>query len=189
MKNMARVAVVAATVLVAVASAFAQQPVKIGVFSAQRVSEETEDGKKIQADLNAFQDKKRKELEAKQQEIKTLQGQLTAQGLSLSADKRSELEKSIQKKILEFNSAQESANKEMQLEVQAAQNRFEERLLAVIDRFGTQEGFTLILDAGQVAWAAKAVDVTTAIVDLYNQMAKQPSPAAAAPKPAGGDGK
>ena len=41
---------------------------------------------------------------------------------------------------------------------------------AVLDAFGRDEGFDVILDAQTVAFAAARVDVTTAIIDRFNQM-------------------
>ena len=75
--------------------------------------------------------------------------------------------------------------------VREAQNKFQDQLLRVINQFGRDEGFTLVLErsTGGVAFAAESVDVTTAIVDMFNKMVKPvaaEAPAAAkppAPKP------
>jgi outer membrane protein len=96
--------------------------------------------------------------------------QLSQQSLSLSVDKRSELEKSVQRKLVELQSFQEAANRELELEYGAATREFRDKLVVAIEAFGKEEGFTLILDRTQVAWAATAVDVTAAIVDRFNQM-------------------
>lgn len=180
---------IAAMVLAGIpAAAQVPGPVKIGVFDANRVSQETEEGKQIQARLSALGDKKKAELAAKQKEVADLQQQLDSQSLSLSPDKQNQLQKDIQKKTLELQQAQEAARNEFQIEVSDAQNKFQEQLLRVINQFGRDEGFTLILErnTGGVAFAAEAIDVTTAIVDKFNEMVKPEagkSPAAAAPAP------
>lgn len=145
----------------------AQSP-KIGVFDPQRISEETEEGKRVEAALVEFRNNKQAELSAKEQAIADLQNQLNTQGLSLSAERRSALEKDIQKKMLELNSARESAQREMQLEIGSAQQRFQEQLFAVVEQFGSDEGFTVIMDVNLVAWASPTIDVTTALVDRFN---------------------
>lgn len=176
-----RIAVVG-IVLATIATAALAQGVatRIAVFDPQRVSEETAEGQRIQAELTAFQTRKQQELTTKQEEIQTLRQQLTAQAISLSSDKRAELEKSIQKKILEFQSAEESANRELQLEIANAQAQFEQKILAVVEQFGRDEGFTLILNIAAVAWASPTVDVTTAIVDRFNQMTESSAAGAGA---------
>ncbi len=161
-----------------------QTPVKIGVFDPQRVSEETVEGKKVQTDLTGLRDRKQAELLAKEKELTEVQNQLTTQGLSLSPEKRTLLERDIQKKTLELQQGRESARNEMQFELGAAQGRFQDRLLAVVEQFGRDQGFTLILDRSMAAYATQAIDVTTAIVDRFNAVVKAPdsaSPAQATP--------
>jgi len=169
--------------LATAAPALAQAGPRIGIFDAQRISEETAEGKRVQAVLAAFRDRKQAELQGKEKEVADLRKQLQDQGLSLSAEKRATLEKDIQRRTLELQQSQEGASKEFQLELQEAQGRFQEQLLAVIDQFAQAEGFQVLFERGQVAWAGPGVDVTTAIVDRFNQMV--PAQGAAAP-PAGG---
>ena len=64
----------------------------------------------------------------------------------------------------------EVANQELQLEFAAAEARFNDKLRTVVEQYGRDQGFALILDASAVAWASTAVDVTTPIVDQYNRM-------------------
>ena len=57
----------------------------------------------------------------------------------------------------------------------------------MINQFGRDEGFTLVIErsTGGVAFAAESIDVTTAIVDKFNELVKPPAdaPAAAGAKP------
>jgi outer membrane protein len=186
---MKRMLSVVATLLVASgAGVWAQTPasLKIGVFDANRVSEETDEGKRIAGKLSAFGEKKKSELAAKDKEISDLRAQLESQNLSLSPERQQQMQKDIQRKGLELQQGQESARNEFQIEVSEAQNRFQEQLIRVINQFGRDEGFTMIIEraTGGVAFASESVDVTTAIVDKFNEMVKAaPEPAAAAPKP------
>jgi len=186
---MKRMLSVVATLLVASGAAvWAQTPasLKIGVFDANRVSEETDEGKRIAGKLSAFGEKKKSELAAKDKEISDLRAQLESQNLSLSPERQQQMQKDIQRKGLELQQGQESARNEFQIEVSEAQNRFQEQLIRVINQFGRDEGFTMIIEraTGGVAFASESVDVTTAIVDKFNEMVKgAPEPAAAAPKP------
>jgi outer membrane protein len=159
----------------------------VGVFDAQRLSEETTEGKRVQTELTALKDKKQGELAGKEKELNDLQAQLQAQSLSLSGERRQALEKDIQRKMLDLKSARDAATNEFQLELQNAQTRFQEQLFRVVENFARQEGFSLLFEKSQVAFAAEAVDVTTALVDAFNRAT--PAPPAAAPaetKPAPG---
>lgn len=159
---------------------------KIGVFDANRVSEETDEGRKIASKLSAFGEKKKAELAAKDKEINDLRAQLDSQNLSLSPEKLQQMQKDVQRKGLELQQAQEAARSEFQIEVSEAQNKFQDQLIRVINQFGRDEGFTLVLErsTGGVAFASESIDVTTAIVDKFNELVKPPpaeAPAAAKP--------
>jgi len=179
--------ILAVLLMAATATAWAQAPsvLKVGVFDANRVSEETDEGKRIAAKLSAFGEKKKAELAAKDKEIGDLRAQLDSQNLSLSPEKLQQMQKDVQKKGLEFQQAQEAARNEFQIEVSEAQNKFQEQLIRVINQFGRDEGFTLVIErsTGGVAFASESIDVTTAIVDKFNEVVKAPADAPAAAKP------
>jgi len=186
---MKSISIILATILVAATAPTSAQTtpaLKIGVFDANRVSEETDEGKKIAAKLSAFGEKKKAELAAKDKEINDLRAQLDSQNLSLSPEKLQQMQKDVQRKGLELQQAQEAARSEFQIEVSEAQNKFQEQLIRVINQFGRDEGFTLVLErsTGGVAFASESIDVTTAIVDKFNELVKPPTadaPAAAKP--------
>ncbi len=184
---MKRIITILPTLLMAATvAAWAQSPsaLKVGVFDANRVSEETDEGKRIAAKLSAFGEKKKSELAAKDKEINELRAQLETQNLSLSPERTQQIQKDVQKRGLELQQAQEAARNEFQIEVSEAQNKFQEQLIRVINQFGRDEGFTLVLErsTGGVAFAAESIDVTTAIVDKFNEIVKVPADAPAASK-------
>jgi len=156
--------------LAAGVSTVGAQELRVGVFDPQRVSEETNLGKQLQAELGAFQTEKQNDIEAKRAQVQTMQEQLRTQELSLSSATRTKMEKDIQRRVLFLEAAQETATREMQLELAAAKMVFEEKLLIAVREFGKSEGFSLILDNSLVAWADQTVDVTGALVDAFNRM-------------------
>ena len=86
-------------------------------------------------------------------------------------------------------SARDSATNEFQLELQNAQSKFQEQLFRVVEAFARQEGFSILFEKSQVAFAAEGVDITTALVDAFNRSTPPPAaaaPADAKPAPAGG---
>jgi Skp family chaperone for outer membrane proteins len=161
---------VLALLALASAPAGAQSAVKIGVFDSQRISEESEEGKKIQAVLSEMGEAKQADLAAMEQELGELQQRLSQQQLSLSVERRMALELDIQRKGLELNNAKDLASRELQLEFAAAESQFNEKLRMVVTQFGMDENFSVLLEAGAVAYSATSVDVTTAIIDLFNKM-------------------
>jgi len=159
-----------ALLLLTAAPAAAQSTLKIGIFDSQRISEESEEGKRIQAELEALSAAKQAELTAMEQELSDLQQRLNQQRLSLSLERRAALELEIQRKGLALNAAQDLAGRELQLQFAAAEAQFNERMRQVLERFGADEEFALVLEASVAAYFANSIDVTTALVDLMNKM-------------------
>lgn len=158
-----------ATVLSAAIPAQAQS-LKVGVFDAQAVSENSEVGKRIQAELTAFTEAKEAEIGQRQAHLAQLRQELSQQSLSLSADRRAKMEKDIQRELLALQSMQESASRELELEYGSATNDFRDKLVVAVGSFGEDEGFAVILDRSQVAWAAPEVDITGAVLDRFNKL-------------------
>jgi outer membrane protein len=146
----------------------AEAQIKIGVFDAQRVSEETVAGKRVQAELEAKRDQKQQQITTLEQEVGALQGQLQQQALSLSIDRRTQMEIDIQRKMLTLQSVKDMATRELQLEVAAAEAVFNEQLRLVIDQVGRDGGFSMILDRTAVAWASAGVDLTVQIIAAFD---------------------
>lgn len=162
----------------AVGTTLAQsQGSKMGVFDPNRLLQETEEGKRVSAQITQYRDTKQAELDQKRKEILELQNQLQTQGLSLSAEKRAELEKQAQKKSLELNSAVEAAQREDQLETTEALSKFQNQIMAVLEQVARDEGFDVVLEKSLVAYSSPAVDVTSMLVERFNAM----MPAAKAP--------
>lgn len=164
---------VATALLIFFASASAvsaQTAPKIGVFDPQRVSEETAEGKRIQAQLGSIREQRQKEIFDEESKIAELQQQLEQQRLSLSADRRATLEIDIQRRLLELQSRKDMATRGFQLEISAAEARFNEKLGAVIGQFARDEGFSIIFEAAAVAYASSGVDVTTAIIEQFDKL-------------------
>ena len=149
---------------------------KIGVFDSQRVSEETEQGKKYQSDLEKSGATKRTGIEAKENEIKDLQDQLAAQRQSLSADKIADMERDIQKKVVELQRLRDDASREFQMELTEIQKKFQDVLISTIEELGKEQSFTLIFEKMQCIYSSSTVDITNQVIEKLNQnyLKKQP---------------
>lgn len=154
----------------------AQPAAKIGVFDAQRISQETAEGSKIHAKLEALQNKKRAELKKLSDELDKLQQEFVQQAATLSEDKRKEMSIKIDRKQNEIEGMRKSAQAEIQLEVEQAQQEWQKRVLDGVVAYGKEKGFTLILPVEVVGYAASSIDVTGELIQIID---KAPAPAAA----------
>ena len=156
------------------------QALKIGVFDAQRISEETAEGAKIKARLRKIQEDKQAELKKMQEELQKLQQEFVATAASLSEEKRKQLGIKIQRKQIELEAAQKSANQELQMEVEQAQAEWQQRVLRAVQEYGKANGYTLILPVEVIGYAAPTVDITDELIRAID------NPGGSAPQAAGG---
>lgn len=170
MRKFTLVLAVGALLLAAISAASAQTTLKLGVFDPQRISEETIEGKRAATELSAIRDAKQQEIVAMEQNLNQLQEQFSAQALSLSIDRRAALQVEIQRRQLELQNSRELAFRELQLEIEAAEAKFNEKLRIAVTEFGRGGAFTVILDSGAVAWADASVDVTMNIIDQFDKL-------------------
>jgi outer membrane protein len=161
--------VVAALALLAGSVPAEAQAFKIGVFDAEKISQETAEGARIQARLNALQSAKREEIEALRKELDELQQEFLATSTSLSEEKRKEMGLKIQRKQVELEGLQKSANQELQIEVESAQVQWQRRILEIVADYGKKNGYTLILPVEVVPYYSEAVDITEEIAKVVDE--------------------
>jgi outer membrane protein len=169
--------------LFAVSIGFAQTATKIGVINIQAAIVTTRDGQTAAKAMEAKFGPKQKELETKQGEIQALQGELAKGSNTLSEAKRNDISRQIDTKTRELNRATEDAQMELEAEQQKIFNELGGRLMEVVNQYGRDNGYAVILDIGtqQGPVLYSSNDVTKEIIDLYDKASSAPAPAAAKP--------
>jgi outer membrane protein len=155
---------------------------KIGVMNIQAAIVSTRDGQAAAKTMEAKFGPKQKEMEAKQAEIQALQGELAKGSNTMAEAKRNDLSRQIDTKTRELTRATEDAQMELEAEQQKIFNDLGGKLMEVVNQYGRDNGYAVILDVGAqqgpVLFASN--DVTKDIIDLYDK-ATAPPPAAAKP--------
>jgi outer membrane protein len=185
--------VVPSLVLAATLGVQAQNPPnKIGVIAIQQAIVATKDGQKAAAELDSKAGPKKKELEQKQGDINSLQDQLSKGQNTLSEATKNDIYKNIESKKKSLQRDFEDAQAEMDQEQQKILQQLGQKMMAVIERYARDNGFTLVVDVSNpqtpVLYAAPSIDITKDIIELYDKSSAQMSTPksvapAAAPKP------
>lgn len=171
-------------------SLFAQAaPSKVGIIHIQNAIIGTKDG---QAAAKSLEEKflpRRKEVEKKQADIAALQNQLRASSNTASEDVKNKLMRDIDAKQKSLQRDAEDFQAEVDAEQQKVLGELGGKIMAVIDKYATDNGFAIIIDVSSqqspVLYAATSIDITREVVNLYDKNAPSAAPAApAAPAPA-----
>ena len=167
----------------------AQAQAKVAVISIQNAIVSTKDGQKAAGELEAKSTPRRKVLEGKQGEIAGLKDQLQKGSSVLSETAKASLYRDIDTKTKGLNRDMEDAEAEFQQDQQKVLQQLGQRMMAIIDKYARENGYSLVLDVSSpqtpVLYASNTIDITKEIIDLYDKSAGAGASATpAAPKPA-----
>src|SRR5215472_11974626 len=163
------------------ASAPAADPpaTKIGVVNIQEAIMTSNEGKK---DADALQAK----FGGRQNEVKNLKKQYTAQEASLSEDARSTKAKAIEAKSKTLQRNYEDFQNEVNQAEQEVINRIGQKMLSVLEKYAKANGFAVVIDVSNpqtpVLWFNQGTLITKQLVEAYNA---ESGIAAPAPKSTG----
>jgi outer membrane protein len=183
-----KVLIAALVSMCTVAGVFAQATGKVAVVSVQGAIVGTKDGQKAAADLEAKFAPKRKDIETRQNELTQLEDQMRKGGNLLADEKRNQLTRDIDEKRKRLNRDIQDAQEEADQEQQRALNGLLQRMLAVIEKYSKDNGYTMVLDVSNpntpVLYASSAIDVTADVISLYDKTSSGGAAAAPGQTPA-----
>jgi outer membrane protein len=161
-----------------------QESNRIGVFDSTLVWQQTEEGKKMQAQLAAFRDGKLADINGKETELNKLKDKLRDQEMSLSDDKKSQILKDIDQKSIDLKRLNDDSTREMKAQFSEAQDQFQKELFQVVEALGKERKFLLVLEKTLTIYNDPSVDITPEVVTKFNQLYKgtPQTPASGKPK-------
>ena len=159
---------------------------KIGVINMQAAIANSAEGKKVLADLQTKYQPRQKELQRLNQEIQAIQDQLSKGQATLSDDEQTRLNREAEDKQKQLKRDAEDAQTDYNHDRDEAVNKIGQKMVRVINDYAQKNGFSLVLDDGQIQvyFAAKDIELTSEIVKLYDAANPVADAGAAAPKPA-----
>ena len=158
--------------------AAAQQGMKIGVFDAERASQETAAGQQLYTDLERQGLDMQSELQGLQDALTKLQEDYQAGSLSMSEDRRREMEREIERKQIELQTKQQTFLRQRQSDVERAQAQWTEKVRQAVEAIGKEGGYDLILPAELVPYFSASVDLTDELIDRLGRATAPAAPAA-----------
>lgn len=146
------------------------QEIKIGVVDLQRAMNETEDGRRAKKRLKVLFDKRQKELDAIQEDLKKMGEQLEQQKNVLAENVLRERYAQYQQKLAELQQLYMESQRELAAKEAEFTQQILERMQAILRRIGQTEGFTLIVEAneGGVVFSPSHLDLTDRVIQRYN---------------------
>lgn len=150
----------------------AETPFKFGTVDVQRAINEVSEGRAAQAALKREYDAKQHELETLQRELGALQQSMEKNHTVLSADALQKQENEYRQKYAELTQKNATYKIEMDRKEAASTGAIIKVMQGVVERLGKERGFSVVLEKshGAVLYAPAEIDLTADVIKAYNNL-------------------
>jgi outer membrane protein len=150
---------------------------KVAVVDMQAAILGTQEGRKAVADLQTRFEPLKTQLEKKETELQVLQAQLQRGAATMTDEARAKMERQIESLSRSAKHDSEDLNAEGSAEQSAVTHALEVKMLAEIEKYAGQNGYTLVLDVSnpqqnQVLYAPVGFNITADLIRHYDQTHK-----------------
>jgi outer membrane protein len=146
----------------------AAQTLKIGVVDVQQVLNQSQRGQAVKQKLEQERMGRQKELDARQQELVKLQAEYEKQAPVLSETAKREKKEGLERRFRDARRIAEDANRDFDKRVREAEMETTREIFGVIQEYGKDQGFSVILERSSIVFGAPAVDVTGDVIKRYD---------------------
>jgi outer membrane protein len=163
---------------------------KIGAINIEGAVFGSNEGQRDMLALQKKYEPKQAELKQQNDELEALKKQLSAQQDKLNEDALGNLKKTIEGKQKSFDRSVQDAQEEVQSQQQEIFSRILGKVAPVVVKYAQENGYGMIIDTskqwpqGPVLIAGGNVDITQAVIDIYNTQSGVSAPATPAARPA-----
>ncbi len=141
------------------------EPPRIGVVDLVRTINESNPGKKANAELDALVKAKQTEIRVKADTVEKLKKNLEKEPAATKKAKEEELAKAN----VEYQQLVAASDAEVKKRAAELRGKVLEDLKKVLDTIGAEDRFLLILTNENLAWFQKTIDITEKVVKKYNE--------------------
>jgi len=146
--------------------------IKIGFVDLQRVIDSSEQGKKAHEGIQKKADELNQEGKKLKEEIDAMKADYDKQAEVLTAEAKAEKQDTIRKKELDYNRFVNDSQSELKMAEQRALKQLLEDVGVLVVKYGKENGYTVILEAGNILYAAENIELTNEIIKAYNSQKK-----------------
>jgi outer membrane protein len=141
---------------------------KIGVIDLQKILENSNFGKSIQADLKKEKEKMESDLKQKGSEIEKIRQRLERESMVMSKEMRDDKEREQRIKINDFKTLQKRYRSDLQKLEANLMNQLKADIKEFVETIGKKEGYLLIINKFGVLYAPGSIDITDKLIQKLN---------------------
>jgi outer membrane protein len=170
------VVLVASVVLLGAAAARAEM--RVAVVDMQRALNECDAGKKAKDQVRSKFEKAQGELKKEREDLDKARDDFERKSILMKEDDRRDRERELENRTLDFKRKYEDMQRDLKRTDAELTSGIVEQLYGIVNDYGKQQGYTLVLEASSgLLYADKALDITDAIVKIHNSTPAAKMPA------------
>lgn len=165
----------AAAALIATLSAVpARADIKLAYVDVQRALNECEAGKTAKAEFRVKVQGIEQKLQHEQDEVASLKDELEKKGMLMKPEQRQSLQDEYINKAKNFERNYKDSKDDIERRDQEITGKIIHDLAQVIRDVGEKNGYTMVMEKGQILWGIPSIDITDQIIRAYNNMHVKP---------------
>ncbi|MBF6568755.1 MAG: OmpH family outer membrane protein [Candidatus Binataceae bacterium] len=182
-------------VLVGMLSAVsARAEVRLAYVDIQRALNECNAGKHAKVEIRGKVEQITGKLKRQQAEVQSIQDELQKKGMLMRADQRQNLQDEYATKLRDFQQNYKNVQEELRQKDSEMTSAIVRDLATVVRNIGEKDGYTMVMEKGQILWGAPGIDITDEVIRSYDAMhvpagslGEQPGARGGAPRAGGGN--
>jgi outer membrane protein len=164
------VALAAAIPLTFSVAAHAEQ--KIGYVNFQKALAELDEAKAARTRLEGLKEQKQKDLDKAQDALKKDKDTFDKQASTMTEATRNQKAEDLQKRFIDLQQNFEKGRAELAQKENEEFQPIVNKMRTIINSIAQKEGFSMVFDAGGIAYAPDSLDLTPQLVRTYNEQNK-----------------
>ncbi len=154
-------------------ASYAQDKIKIGFIDIQRVISESQAGKQARDRFQAQVKKAEADIFKERQDLERIKNDLEKKGPLLKEEERRNIEADFQKRSVNLQRRMSDYQQELRNKNNEMMSAILKDLEKIVNEVGKADKFTLILERSQILYSDQGIDITSKVIETYNNRAKK----------------
>ncbi|HEY1852819.1 MAG TPA: OmpH family outer membrane protein [Candidatus Binataceae bacterium] len=146
----------------------AHADVKLAYVDIQRALNDCRNGKAAKAEFRGRLQRVQEQLEGEQSEVQRLKDELEKKGPLMQPDQRQSLEEQYSRKLRDFQDDYKSTRESLQEKDNEITGAIVRDLATIVRQIGVKNGYTMVMEKGNLLWATPATDITDDVIRNYD---------------------
>jgi len=152
-----------ATLLAVAAASTAHAEIKLAYVDIQRALNDCRNGKAAKEAFRGRLERVQSQLQGEQNEVQALKDELEKKGPLMQPDQRQSLEEQYSRKLRDFRDSLQEKDNEITGEIVRD-------LATVVRQIGIKNGYTMVMEKGNLLWATPSTDITDDVIRNYDAL-------------------